>query len=325
MTTAIEHVPLTDEESNRLVRQCHDGQVARELLDSGEPMDAATERWLRAEVAAGERATERLVAGYSRLVEGLVRERLRVSPAHVDADDLRQAGFEALIRRIPACDPSVRPLHSYVRPFIRRAVADAAAAATGRSSWEHRMRAHLLSARDELTGSLQREPTSTEIGEHAWRTRPELRKATGIRTAGSYAAEVFRSWQRPATVDALELTPDPVDDIEQLFEDVDPTGIRDDVARLPEPVATVIRLRFGLGTGEEPLTPSETARRLGTTVPRVTRLTEEGLATLRRLQLGEHVPPSDLREDLGTETDDLADVVVALPDSGDIEIALAAA
>ena len=135
MTTGIEHVPLTDEESNELVRTAHDGQIARQLLDSGEPMDAATERWLRREIQAGEQAVERLIRGHARLVEALVRERLRVSPAHVDPDDLRQAGFEALIRRIPACDPSARPHHSYARPFIRRAVADAAAAATGRSSW----------------------------------------------------------------------------------------------------------------------------------------------------------------------------------------------
>src|SRR5690625_759931 len=102
MTTGIEHVPLTDEESNALVRTVHDGQVARQLLDSGELIDAATERWLRREIQAGEQAVERLIRGHARLVEALVRERLRVSPAHVDADDLRQAGFEALIRRIRA-------------------------------------------------------------------------------------------------------------------------------------------------------------------------------------------------------------------------------
>lgn len=319
MSTTIEHVPLTDEESDRLVRQCHDDQVARELLDSGEPMDSLTERWLRREIQAGEQAVERLIRGHARLVEGLVRERLRVSPAHVDADDLRQAGFEALIRRIPACDPG-RPLHSYARPFIRRAISDAAAVATGRSSWEYRVRGYLLRAREGASAALDREPTIEEIAEHAWETESEIRKNTGRERVTAYVADVFRSW-KPAAVDALEFEPDPVDDVEQLFEDTDPAGIRDDVACLPEPVAAVIQLRFGL-TDEEPLTPSETARRLGITVPRVTRLTDEGLETLRKLQTGEYVPPADLR---APETDDLDGVVIALPDPDDVDIALAAA
>lgn len=323
MSTTIEHVPLTDEESNTLVRTAHDGQIARQLLDSDELIDAATERWLRRETQAGEQAVERLIRGHVRLVEGLVRDRARVMPATIDLDDLRQAGFEALLRVIPTCDPRVKPLHVFARAFIRRAIADAASqsriGALSSSSWHRRLETFIGRARAHLAEELHREPTTREITARVNSTEGEAKRYGGFEL--STISRHIEMQKRPLGIESLWHLPVEDEAIERLVEDTDPHGLRDDVARLPDDVATVIQLRFGLGTGEEPLTPAATARRLGITVPRVTRLTEKGLATLRRLQLGEYVPPTDLR---APETDDLADVV-ALPDPDDIEIALAAA
>ena len=216
------------------------------------------------------------------LVGHLVRELLARVPAHVNRDDLTSAGLAALVTAAGAYQPERgTPFPRFAATRIRGALLDELRALDWASrSVRHRAR-QADTARQQLTATLGRTPTPTELA-----------NALGVATTDLDAVDtdvqraVVLSLQGFTAGTAEDLVTDTTAGPEQLLLHRERIGyLHNAITALPERLRTVITSYY---LHEQPM--AEIAAELGVTESRVSQLRAEAL-TLLRDGLNHHLNP----------------------------------
>ncbi|WP_197430275.1 sigma-70 family RNA polymerase sigma factor [Auraticoccus cholistanensis] len=275
--------PRTDEplldaaEEVALARAMEAGVLAAEALRTtrgpgGEPVPEACRADLVRLREEGERARRRFLLANVRLVASEVRQ--AAARTSLGEDDLFQEGVLALAECLLRWDHARGTRFvAYALPWVRNRVRAAGAARIGELESPGRVGQVRLVRQEHLrlTQQLRREPTRVELAQR-------------LERSPRWVAEALRAG-RSASLD------DPSGRELQL---VDPTAERslaevleqrwpaaDELRRLPEPAATVVRARYGfLG---EPMSWVAVAALVGLTVRQVQRLEREALERLREV------------------------------------------
>ncbi|SDE60937.1 sigma-70 family RNA polymerase sigma factor [Auraticoccus monumenti] len=268
---------LSAEDEIGLARAIEAGVLASQALRSqtmpdGEPVPWALAADLEQLQEEGERARQRFVLANVRLVA--VEVRRAAARTSVPGDDLFQEGVLALAESLARWDHTrgVR-FAGYALPWVRNRIRAAAASRLGEleSSVRVGQVRELRLEQLRLVQQLRREPTV-----------PELAARVG-RSAGWVAGALQASRPVPlhdATGQVVEIAdPRAQAPLELVLEEHWPAA--EALGRLPEPVRTVLRHRFGFDG--EPESRSALARRLGRSAPQVRRLEELGLEMLREV------------------------------------------
>ncbi len=250
-------------------------------------LSAAEVRVLARRIERGDLAAkERLVTHNLRLVVSIAR---RYQGSELSLLDLIQEGTIGLIRAAEKYDwrRGLR-FSTYASVWIRQAIGKALTeksrairlpAEVARKEWR------IERARDELVRQLGRTPTIDELA-----------AAAGMRTTEvdelDRTARVVTSLDRPVGESDGETPlgqslPAGEEVGREIMLRLDRDTVRQAVAQLGEPAASVVRARFGLDGDPEPLTYSQIAKRLRLTRRRVRAIelrALEDLARLRELQ-----------------------------------------
>ncbi len=224
---------------------------------------------LLARAQQGDReAREQLIVENSGLVWSICR---RYFGRGVDSDDLYQLGCLGFLKAIDGFDLSFGTQFStYAVPKIageiRRFLRDDGAVKVSRSVKERA--ATIKSARQRLTGVLNREPTLSELGEELDLTVQEI-------AAAETATASTESIQRESGEDGFTLEDVLTDGAmeEQLIEHI---ALKEAITGLPERERLVIDLRYFRG-----LTQEKTAKILGVSQVQVSRIEKKALNLLR--------------------------------------------
>jgi RNA polymerase primary sigma factor len=250
-------------------------------------LTAAEERMLARRIERGDLATkERLVTHNLRLVVSIAR---RYQGSELSLLDLIQEGTIGLIRAAEKYDwrRGLR-FSTYATLWIRQAIGKALtekSRAIRLPAEVARKEQRIERARSELVRELGRTPMIDELA-----------TAAGMRAADvaelDNAARVVTSLDRPIgeTEDGMSLgewLPASEDVCREIMLRLDRRTVRQAVAQLGEPAASVIRARFGLDGDPEPLSYSEIAKRLRMsrrTVRAIELRALDDLARLRELQ-----------------------------------------
>jgi RNA polymerase primary sigma factor len=250
-------------------------------------LSAAEERMLARRIERGDLAAkERLVTHNLRLVVSIAR---RYQGSDLSLLDLIQEGTIGLIRAAEKYDWRRNLRFStyaslWIRQAIGKALTEKSRAIRLPADVAHKER-RIERARAELVHRLGRAPTMDEVAAAAGMSTTEVDELDG-------AARVVTSLDRPAGEPDAET---PLGEWVTAGEEVgsqimlklDGDTVRQAVAQLGEPAATIIRARFGLDGDPEPLSYAEIARRLGMarrTVRAIELRALEDLARLRELQ-----------------------------------------
>ncbi|MGW7682816.1 sigma-70 family RNA polymerase sigma factor [Kribbella sp. NPDC054772] len=264
-----QHELLTLEEVNELSHWIEAGLLAADRLgaDPGrhDPGD------LRAVVALGRHAWQRMIEGNLRLVVSLAR---RYGGKGISLLDLIQEGNIGLMRAVERFDHRLGHRFStyaiwWIRQSIGRAISDRSRLVR-MPAQAYTDASRLASTRHELIQELGREPST-----------PELARATDLTIARIERAQAWR--MHPETLD--------LDDADPVIDD-DPivlrAALRRDLAHhlqfLDDPHQSVLHHRYGL-LDHIPCTVEETATHLGITPDKVRTLEREALRHLRRRAL----------------------------------------
>lgn len=275
--TRTEEPLLSADDEVALARTIEAGLLATQALRSrtmpgGEPVPEALAEDLAQLQEEGERARQRFVLANVRLVAVEVRRAAGRTP--VPADDLFQEGVLAVAESLARWDHTrgVR-FAGYALPWVRNRIRAAAASRLGEleSSVRVGQVRELRVEQLRLVQQLRREPTL-----------PELAARVG-RSAGWVAGALQAA--RPVSLhdadgQVVEIAdPRAQRPLEAVLEDRWPAV--EALRRLPEPVRTVLRHRFGFDG--EPVSRSVLARRMGRSATQVRRLEELGLEMLREV------------------------------------------
>ncbi|HOC13755.1 MAG TPA: sigma-70 family RNA polymerase sigma factor [Propionicimonas sp.] len=259
------HLPTTDEEV-AWARAIEAGVLAARLLVTGERPVPATDAELSALVEAGHRARQRFLLGYVRLVAKLAAAEAK--RCGLNPEDLCQEGFVALCDTLQRFDHTRCRFSTYATMRVGQHLAEVGAARLGDLAIPASRALRLRRARG----------VAAALGQEQQRTVGAAEVAAAV---GASARDMSRllAYRAPVPVDVLaEAIPDP--------DPVDPdAGIYAEqfgrlVARLEPTQAEIVRLRYGLVTGEQ-LDVQQTARLLGLSESSVRRLERKALAALR--------------------------------------------
>lgn len=229
-----------------------------------------------------DRELEDLIRANMPLVGHLVREMLGRVPAHVNRDDLTSAGLAALVTAAKSYDPTRGiPFARFASTRIRGALLDELRGLDWASrSVRHRAR-RADAARQELTATLGRTPTATELAQ-----------ALGIGVDEVEAVEedvqraVVLSLQGFTAGTAEEMVTERTAGPEELLVHRERIGyLHDAIRALPERLRLVITKYF---LDERPM--AEIAADLGVTESRISQLRAEAL-TLLRDGMNAHLDP----------------------------------
>jgi RNA polymerase sigma factor FliA len=219
------------------------------------------------------RELDELVREHLPLVGHLVRELLYRIPSHVNRDDLISAGMTALVTAARGFDPDRgTPFGRFAASRIRGALLDELRGLDW-ASRSVRVRARKLEAAEqELTATLGRTPTSTELAEAL---------GVSVEEIGAVEEDVQRavvlSLQGFTAGAAEDMIPDGSAGPEELLLHRERLGyLADAVDALPERLRLVIT---GCFFEERPM--AEIAAELGVTESRISQLRAEALALLR--------------------------------------------
>ncbi len=226
---------------------------------------------LIAAAQAGDRqASEDLITENSALVWSVAR---RFAGRGAELEDLYQLGCLGFLKAVEGFDLEYGTQFStYAVPKIsgeiRRFLRDDGAVKVSRTLKEQA--ALIKTARTELTASLGREPTITEIGERTGFSAEEIAMAEA-------ATAATQSIDRETGEEGFSLE-DVLTDTESEERLVERISLKQAIEKLPEREASVVRLRYFHG-----LTQDRVARFLGVSQVQVSRIEKKALAALREL------------------------------------------
>jgi RNA polymerase primary sigma factor len=250
-------------------------------------LTAAEERILARRIERGDLAAkERLITHNLRLVVSIAT---RYQGQELSLLDLIQEGTIGLIRAAEKYDwrRGLR-FSTYATVWIRQAIGKAltekSRAIRLPAEVAHKER-RIERARDQLVNELGRTPTIDELAAAAGMRTDEVEEM-------DRAARVVTSLDRPVNATGGDMSlgewlPAGEEVAREITLRLGHDAVRQAVAQLGEPAATVIRARFGLDGDPEPLSYAQIAKRLGIarrTVRAVELRALEELARLRELQ-----------------------------------------
>ena len=217
-------------------------------------------------------ASEALVTENSGLIWSVAR---RFLGRGVEGDDLYQLGCLGFLKAVDGFDPEYGTQFStYAVPKIsgeiRRFLRDDGAVKVSRTVKEQA--ATIKIARNQLTNSLEREPTISEIAQHTGFTPEEI----AIAETATAATE---SIQRESGEDGFSLE-DVLTDTQTEDNLVEKISLRQAISKLPERERTVIQLRYFHG-----LTQERVARVMQVSQVQVSRIEKKALGNLRNLMI----------------------------------------
>lgn len=227
--------------------------------------------WVKYQETKEEGLQETLVEKYLPLVR-LHAGRLALGlPAHVNRDDLLQAGMLGLLEALQRFDPtSGVKFESFAALRIRGAMLDE----LRRLCWVPRSVVREMREMDravqELATQLGREPAEEEIAEKMGITIPQLRKITGMINSSSLLSLEDTLLAVPA-VDGPE-----VEALDRLIAAEDRQRLAEAIGQLPERHQQLLALYY-----QEDLTLKEVGLVLGVTESRVCQLHARIIARLR--------------------------------------------
>jgi RNA polymerase primary sigma factor len=255
---------------------------------AGHPLlTAAEERILARRIERGDLAAkERMITHNLRLVVSIAT---RYQGQELSLLDLIQEGTIGLIRAAEKYDwrRGLR-FSTYATVWIRQAIGKAltekSRAIRLPAEVAHKER-RIERARDQLVNELGRTPTIDELAAAAGMRTDEVEEM-------DRAARVVTSLDRPVNATGGDMSlgewlPAGEEVAREITLRLGHDAVRQAVAQLGEPAATVIRARFGLDGDPEPLSYAQIAKRLGIarrTVRAVELRALEDLARLRELQ-----------------------------------------
>jgi RNA polymerase sigma factor for flagellar operon FliA len=223
--------------------------------------------------APSARDLEDLVRDNMPMVGHLVRELLNRVPGHVHADDLSSAGFAALLGAARSFDVSRGiPFHRFAAVRIRGALLDELRGQDWASRSVRARARKTTAARQELTGTLGRTPSDSEVAGLL---------GVGLAELASVEEDVQKaallSLQGFPTGAAEEMVPEQSEGPEDLLIKRERLGyLHQAIQALPERLRLVVTESF---LQEQPL--SDVAARLGVTESRISQLRTEALRLLR--------------------------------------------
>lgn len=220
-------------------------------------------------------ARQELICGNLRLVLSIVQ---RFSGRRESLDDLFQVGCIGLVKAVDHFDIDKEVMFStYAVPMIvgevRRYLRDSASVRISRSMRDLAYRA--LSARDELAGTLNRDPTPDEIAAHLGATREQVVSAMEaiIEPISLYEPVFSENGDSLYVIDQLSDTSRGSSD-ESWLENI---ALREAVKTLSEREQTIINLRY-----YRDKTQMEIASEIGISQAQVSRLEKAALEKLRK-------------------------------------------
>ena len=231
-------------------------------------MIESMEELLRRSKAGDKNAGEQLIVENSGLVWSIAK---RYFGRGVDADDLYQLGCLGFLKAVEGYDPDYGTQFStYAVPKIageiRRFLRDDGTVKVSRSMKERS--AAIKMARQRLTGSLNREPTLSELSEELGLSVQEI-------AAAETATASTESIHRESGDDGFTLE-DVLTDGSMEETLVEHIALKEAISRLPDRDRTVIDLRYYRG-----LTQDKTAKILGVSQVQVSRIEKKALQQLR--------------------------------------------
>jgi RNA polymerase sigma factor (sigma-70 family) len=273
---------LTKDEEARLAVAMAAGREAAAILSTGEPESVEEREALVTAVATGRGARAQFIEANIGLVY-LAAGRFPV--AGIDHDDLVQDGMIGLITAVEKFDWTKGfKFSTYAMWWIRQAMqrSDAMAAATGVLSQDAQLSLKQIHiAREELTGLLGRSPTTEEIAIETGFSPARVRELSLFSKPVLSLDQAVNSDDGATTTlgDTLadRLGRDVAEEAADAVEREQVVGLLDELGSLEREVLVA---RYGLNGGE-PIGPTATAARLGTSVRQVRRMEREALDQLR--------------------------------------------
>ena len=277
------HALLTRADEVRLAQAIEEGERAARELESPRRPRGRRKRALEDAVDAGRRARAQFIGSNLRLVVSIAK---RYQHRGVELADLVQEGNIGLLHAIERFDwRRGYKFSTYATWWIRKGVAQAVGdfSSPVRLPRHRRDQARTLSdTSDRLERTLGHSPGIQELAEE-----------TGIRMADVVAirraAAPVVSMSAPIDEDGNELgdlVADPSAEVGDLaVSALLPREIEGLLGQLTASAATVIRLRYGIGSPDGPRTAAEVGAALSISPERVRQIETRALATLRhRLQ-----------------------------------------
>ncbi|MBQ2893310.1 MAG: sigma-70 family RNA polymerase sigma factor [Oscillospiraceae bacterium] len=227
---------------------------------------------IRRSQAGDKQAAEQLLTENSGLIWAVAK---RFIGRGTDTDDLYQLGCLGFLKAVDGFDLQYGTQFStYAVPKIsgeiRRFLRDDGAVKVSRSIKEQA--AAIKTARSQLTATLGREPTVTEVSEQTGFTTEEIALA-------ETATAATESIQRETGEDGFSLE-NVLTDTESEEKLVEKISLRQAIERLSEQEKTVVKLRYFHG-----LTQERVARVISVSQVQVSRIEKRALGNLKKLLL----------------------------------------
>lgn len=235
--------------------------------------ESETQELLRKTAQGDDRAREKLVDSHMRLVYKIGQ---RFSNRGKEMEDIFQVGSIGLIKAIDKFDPSFSVCFStYAVPMImgeiRRFLRDDNSIHVSRSLKENARK--LLRIKEELSQSLNREPTLNELVQASQMNQEEIILALdSLAEPLSLNEQVFRDDHNQTLQDQIK------DDGNTEENWLERLAIQEAISYLKERERQVVELRYF-----QAKTQSETATEIGISQAQVSRLEKEALGKIRKL------------------------------------------
>ena len=284
-TEQIAQTPLLDIQKERLLAQhMLAGQVARQHLRN-RPVISEAERYeLEDQQRQGERARQALILANLRLVFSVARRYQRLG---LPMEDLVQEGMAGLLQAVEKYDwRKGNKFSTYAVWWIRQAVTRALSnqSRTIRlPSYRVEQLSKIYQTRDRLSQRLGRDPSTEEIAENlSWETEQvNYALQLGDMHAASLNAPVGDDSDDKTERTLMSRISDTqaTEPADQAYRSLLYDALNQELTHLDRREAEILRLRFGLGGGQEH-TLAEIGKHVGLTRERVRQIQKEALAKL---------------------------------------------